>query len=322
MKFFLFISLSTAILLGISVQLGMQKATNPSWPGPQFIHTYQTKIKEQFIKPENANILFGFVTGNKNGISPYTKNAFKKVNLSFLFSPSGIHIAGILIILNFLLKGIKIKWVKHFSKIIAFSIVFFLPGYNSIKRLMILRIIFQFKFLSKLKISPEKIFILTFICSFLLGHFISSPLSFIYSFAFLGTFFSLRNNSLVILILGLFSTQLILALFMGDKVSLISIPLGLLGSLIFSFMFPILLIFLLTYWCIHINWVEPIIRTYVLGVQMSAKYLNGSFTSSSIFLILAIWVLMYPRSFKRKYLLFCVLLFLHTNTAMTPSIFT
>ena len=317
MKFFAFISLFSALLLGITVQKGEHFSPVPPKRAPKFLLAYKQKIKNSFDRPENANILFSFITGDKNGISPYTKKSFKKVNLSFLLSPSGIHLSGVLFFIMFFIKRIKKKWIKKLAHIGVLSSAILSPS-DSIKRLSLLRIIFQIKFLSRIKISSEHIFLLTFFIAFLLGDFKTSPLGFIYSFIFLGTFFSLRQFSKATLIMGLFSTQLILALFMGDKVSLLSIPAGLFESFLFTFLFPVLLIFLATFWIAPFNWGEPLIRGFVVLVHYTAKYLNGSFTSSSIFLIAAIWTLMLMKPSRRKCAAVLVLLFLHTNTAMTP----
>lgn len=285
---------------------------------PTFLQSYHQKIRDSFERPENANILFCFLTGSKNGISPYTKAAFKKTNLLFLLSPSGVHLTVILLIITLCLKRIKNKWIRKFSYIIILASSFFFPSYTSIRRLSILRILFQVKFLSKINIPIEVIFLLTFVISFLLGDFKNSPIGFIYSFAFLGTFFSLRNFSKITLILGLFSTQLILALFIGDKVSLAAIPAGLCIAFLFTFLFPLLLIFLATFWLIPFNWAEPLIRIFVLLIHYTAKFLNGSFTSSSLFLIASIWCLMMLKHSKGKCAALLILIFLHTNTAMTP----
>lgn len=321
MKFFLFISLLTAILLGITNQLGLQKTLPSPKKTPLFMVHYKQKIKSHFERPENANILFSFFTGDKNGISPYTKLAFKRVNLIYLFSPSGIHLSGIFLFLSFFLKKIKTKWIRHALKACSLSSFFLLPNFESIKRLVILRLLFQFKFLSKIKISTEKVFIITFLFSFLIGQYYASPLGYIFSFAFLGTFFSLRNSPKVMLILGLYSTQLIIGLFMGNKVSLVAVACGLFGSFIFTLLFPFFLIFLMSFWIIQINWIEPFIRFYVVGVQMVSKCLSGSFTSSSVFLILAIWVIMFSSFSMKKGFILLILIFLHTNTAMAPALF-
>jgi hypothetical protein len=320
MKFFLFISFLTAVLLGVTNELGWQHKSLPSRRTPGFLQNYQERVKDAFKRPENANMLFAFITGNKEGISAYTKKAFKRVNLSFLLSPSGIHLAGLLFFINLFLKKIKKKWLRHGARASALSALFCFSGFDSISRLIIIRLLFQFKFLTKLKITSEQIFIITFCLSFLLGQYQNSPLGFIFSFAFLGTFFSLRHFSKVTLILGLFSTQLILGLFLGEKVSLLSIPCGLMGSFIFTFLFPVFLIFLMSFWLIPINWVEPLIRIFILAVQWTSKCLSGSFTSSSLFLIFAMWVLMFQKTSKWKYGALFMLIFLHTNTAMTPII--
>jgi hypothetical protein len=321
MKFFLFVSILTGVLLGTTIQLGLQKTPVSTKVTPPFLVRYKSQVKEQFKKPENATILFSFITGNKSGISPYTKNAFKKLNLSFLLSPSGIHFSALFIFVAFFLKKIKSKWIRYAAKASIVSSLFLLPNFEALKRLGILRLLFQVKFLAKLKISLEKIFFLTFSLSFILGQYKASPLGFIFSFAFLGTFFSLRDSSKITLILGLFSTQLILALFLGDKVSLLSIPCGLFGSFLFTLIFPVFVLFLLTFWAIPLNWVEPLLQLYIKGIQLTSKLLNGSFTSSSIFLILATWILMFHKTSPKKYMAFCVLLFLHTNTAMNPVIY-
>ena len=321
MKFFLIVSFLTAVILGTTVQLGLNSIPATSRSPPPILANYRNQVKEHFKKPENANILFSFITGNKEGISPYTKKAFKKVNLSFLLTPSGIHFSALLIFVTFFIKKFKNKWLRSFFKFFAISSIFFLPNIESIKRLGVLRILFQFKYLSKIKISLEAIFFLTFFISFTFGHYKSSPIGFIYSFAFLGTFFSLRDHSKLMLIYGLFSTQLILALFLGEKVSLFSIPFGLFGSFIFSLIFPFLVLFLLTFWIIPINWAEPIIKLFVTAIKLTAKSLNGSFTSSSIFLIFAIWLLMFHKNSTRKYFALTLLLFLHTNTAMNPVLY-
>jgi hypothetical protein len=320
MKFFVLLSIFCTLLLGYTRSTGLFKTVPDPKRLPSFLLNYKYSIKNHFHKPENANLLFSFISGDKNGISFHTKNAFKKVNLSFLLSASGIHFSGFLFLIGFVIKRLGSKKLAKLINVFLIGSTFFLPSYDSIKRLSILRLLLKIKYFKKLKISLEVIFVFTFLSAALLGDFHRSPLGFIYSLFFLGTFFSLRNYSKLVLILGLFSTQLILGLFIGNKVSLLSIPIGLCGSFIFSIVFPLLLIFLATYWIIPINWGEPIIKTYVILIKKCATITNGSFTSPSVFLILAIWVLILMKSTHKKYALLTILLFFHTNTAMTPMV--
>ena len=320
MKFFAFLSLFTVCLLVFTIQSGRHKQRPEAARTPSFLQDYKREIRSKFSRPENSNILFSFITGDKSGISPYTKKAFKKVNLSFLLSPSGIHFSCVLFFIFWVIKKIKHPRLKIIAKSSVLFLFLFFPS-DSIKRLSVLRLLFQLKFLSKIKITPEQIFIITFILAFLKGDYNNSPIGFIYSFIFLGTFFSMKNFSRMTLIAGLFSTQLILGLFLGEKVSLLSIPFGMVGAFLFTMLFPILLIFLSTFWLFPINWVEPLIRSYVILIQQSAKILNGTFTSSSIFLIAAVWILFMKDKTAGKCAAFAALLLLHTNSAMTPVIF-
>jgi hypothetical protein len=322
MKFFLFISLLGATVLGFTIQMGLHETRLPDLRVPDFLSKYQQEIKNSFKGPENANVLFSFITGYKNGISPYTRKAFKKTNLSFLLSPSGIHLSAVLLIVGFFLKKIKKKWIRHVSQSLFLVSFLFLPHFFSLKRLVILRLILKVNFFAKLKFPFEKVYLLTFAISFLIGHFHASPLSFIYSFMFLGTFFSLRDYPKMILILGLFSSQLIIALFMGEHVSLIAIAVGLIGSALFGLLFPFVLLFFVSFWIFKINWIEPLISLFLGFVKSSSVLLQGSFTSSSLFLILAVGILLHVSYSRKKMAAFGLLLILHTNTAMTPSIFT
>lgn len=321
MKFFYVISFLTAIMLGATVQLGLHSTPTTPPSVPLFLINYKNHVKSHFKKPENANILFSFITGDKMGISPQTKKAFKKINLSFLLKPTGIHFSSLFFFFLFFIKKLKNKWMRSFLKVATISTLFFFPNFESLKRLGILRIIFQYKFLFKAKISLEIIFFITFFLSFIFGQYKASPVGFIFSFAFLGTFFSLRDQSKMILIYGLFSTQLILALFTGDKISLLSIPFGLIGSFLFTFIFPLLILFLLTFWIVPTNWAEPLLGFYIKAVKVTAKSLTGSYSSTSIFLIFAIFILMFHRNSAFKLIIFSLLLFLHTDTAMTPVLF-
>jgi hypothetical protein len=212
--------------------------------------------------------------------------------------------------------------LKRASKILFLPSLFLLPEYFSLHRSSLLRLFLQFKFITKLPLSLEHVFFLTFLTAFCLGHFHRSPMGFIYSFAYLGVFFSLRDQSKIMLIAGLFSIQLILGLFSGEKVSLLSIAFGLFGSFAFTLLFPLLLLFLITFSFLDWNWGEPLIRGFIVSIQFVAKNLQGSFTSSSLFLIFAVFILMWMKSSRLKYIYLLVLIFCHTNTAMTPVIIT
>lgn len=320
MKFYLFICFISTSLIIWAIEADWLSKQSPKRVMPEFIKNYQNKMKSSFVRPENAHILFSFFTGNKDGISPYTKKAFKQTNLSYLFSPSGVHLAGILVFILYFVKKIPTKKGTRFFKFLINIGLFFLPQFYTLHRLAVLRLSYQFNHLAKLKQPVEILFIFTFIISFCLGHFHYSPMGFIYSFIYLGTFIAFGMRPKISLILGLFSTQLILGIFFGNQASLFSIAVGLLGGFLFSLIFPLLIIFFSTFWLMEINWGEPIIRGFVLGTHYFSKILNGTYFSSSLFLIGAVWLLLCRDKPSYWLFLFTILFFLHTDGCMSPTI--
>lgn len=321
MKSFFFLTLFCAFCLGITVQLQLNKKTSAEVRIPRFLKTYSDDIKTGFQKPENANLLFAFLMGTDKGISPYTKKNFRANGLGFLLSPSGVHLGGFFFILNLFLKKIKKKSIKRILNVLILTSVFFLSQQEAVKRLSLLRFGVLMNRLFKKPVAFEWIFLGTFFTAFIIGHYYSSPLGFLFSFYYIGTFIYLGDQSRLVLIAGLFSNQLVIALFMGTKVSLFSVITGLIGVSLFSILFPLLIIYFLTYWLFPFNWVEPFINLYSLMLKFSAKFLTGSFTSSSIFLFLFLWTLLLCKDRRLKVVFAGIFLCMHTNTAMTPVLF-
>lgn len=288
---------------------------------PHVLREHKSKIKNHFEKRESANIFFSFITGDKSGITPNTKKKFKAINLSFILTPSGIHLGLVMGIFSYLLSFIPYKNIRRISKITILIATFFIPQFYALKRLAVMRLLFIINFKFKWKIPLEYIFYITFLIALFLGHFNASPIGFIYSFLYIGTFFSLGDRSRIFLIAGIFSTQIILGLFLGEKVSFLSIPFGMFGAFLFTLIYPICLIAFVFFFFSACNWIEPVINLYLLYIKTSAQMLNGSFTSASIFLLIFIWCFFLVKNIKLRNILLLITLLCHTDTAMAPSIF-
>ncbi|MDO9183704.1 MAG: ComEC/Rec2 family competence protein [Bacteriovorax sp.] len=315
MKFFAFITLISAFLLFFS------KAYVPSTPSqklelPSFEKIQERDFKSTFKNSQCANISWAMMTGEKFGISPSVKKDFKQLELSFFFSPSGMHLTAFLLILFFILKKIKNKKLSKSLRIITLCLTFMLP-YLAIKRIVIFRLLIMLQRIFKKEYPVEIIFLLTFGISLLLGHFQVSPFSFILSFLYMGTFISLRDYSRFFMILGLFSSHLLIAFFSGSEVSFISLLINLPIIAIFTLILPCLFLYLFTFkfWCF--NWIENLIEIFTVVIHWSAKIVQGTFLSSSFFLLIAIWIILLKK--KKRYLL--VALLLHGNIANSPAIF-
>ena len=318
MKHYFLLSIFSVFAMALTVELKLNQIRPAEKKVPIIFRDYQINIKEKFNKPENANLLFSFLMGTQQGISPHTREAFKACNLNFLLSPSGVHLGGFFLVAGFFLKRFSHRGIRRGVKFGLLAACLMLPNYEAIHRLAILRFGFSIKFLAKLKISSEQILMITFIISFCLGHYFNSPFGYLFSLLYIGTFFFIGDRPKGILVLAFFANQVMIALFMGSKVSFLATLCGLVGVFIFSFLYPLILIFFATFWIFSFNWIEPLIQLYLICLKFGAHYLNGTFTSSSPFLLLAIWSLLF---IKRKNVAVAVCLLLHSNSAMTPSLF-
>jgi hypothetical protein len=282
---------------------------------PDTLKNRAQNFKKTFKNPQEANVLWAFLTGEKTGISPKIKKNFDDLQLSFLFSPSGMHLAALLSLILIFPRKLKQKKILFLLQWPILITALFLP-YLAIVRISILRILILCQRFLKKRINIEILFFFTFFISFLIGHFRESPLGFTLSFLFMGTFISLRDYSKLTIIIGLFSNQLLICFFSGQETSFISLVLNLPLIGLFSFLLPFFYLYLLIFQWLHWNWIELVMHLFILTVKWTATLVQGTFTSSSFFLMLAVWVVL----LKKGKIYFIILLFLHGNTANAPSI--
>lgn len=314
MKFFTFISLFSVLLLVWCKPFDSDRHVAPKIL-PEYIANQYHDFKKNFNHPQNAYVLWAILTGEKKDISYQIKDNFKYLQLEFLLSPSGIHLLALFSFLFYWIKKLNCKKFTKWCQIIFLIFSFFLP-YISIKRIVCLRFLTMLKGKFKLKIPIESLFLFTFCISFSLGHFKESSLGFIMSFLYMGTFISLRDQSKKIILLGLFSSHLIICLFSGDTISIFSLILNLPLLTFFSLIFPLAFLYFVTFHWIHLNWIEPIIQVFILVIKWMAKAIHGTAINSSLFLILGVWIILLKK--PKKYLL--LFLILHENVVFAPTI--
>ena len=81
-------------------------------------------------------------------------------------------------------------------------------------------------------------------------------------------------------------------------------------------MLPFIYLNLGSFHFLRINWIEVVIRYFILMIHWSAKLTIGSFMSASFFLLIAIWIILFKQ--KKRYLLIALLL--HGNALQAPMI--
>jgi len=317
MKFFLTIYLLSALLLSLNNPFAGQKAlARPDKSTIQRVLPSKSNLIDSFENPRHARVLWAFLTGEKDGLSPKLKKQFDLLELGFLFSPSGLHLSSFFLLLFIWTKKFAGKKTASRLKLLITIGCFCLPSL-SIKRIVILRLLIFLKIKLKKKWRIEHLFFVTFSISFLLGHYFQSPGGFIMSFLFMGTFISLSSFSRWQVMFGLFVSHLLISFFSGSMVSLPALFLDLPLLFFFSALMSVSGIYLLTFQWIKFNWIEKPISLFLFLIKKSAALTIGTHVSASLFLILAMWIYFLKKD--KKLLVICFLL--HTNLANSPSFF-
>lgn len=195
-------------------------------------------LYDKSLKKDQTDILStSFLCGNKRGLNRETKTAYKNLNLYHLFTPSGIHL-GIFYLMNKPVVKLASRLSPRISlifKILLSIWPWFISGFLSLKRIGGMHLIK----LLPINLRPKQIFFIFFSFDFFIGTFSTSPMSWTYSFLFLGIVFHTYQKSFIQFSLYLFSGQLLAAVFSYQEVY----PLSFLPSFILTALFtPIFII--------------------------------------------------------------------------------
>jgi hypothetical protein len=269
---------------------------------PHWLQNVHQAMLTYFTHPQNAHFLFSILTGERKGLSPGLIRDMNDLNLTFLLSPSGLHLAGYL----FFMKNKK-------TRLPIYLACWLLPAFYSLKRMALLRLLTLFK----KRISSVGLLSLTFIISFLCGHFFKAPLGFTYSFLLIGTFFSLNQMSLIKCFLAIAASHLLITFFHGDNFSFIGLGFSLILVQMFSLLLPIVIIFICSFYFFHSAWIESIIRAFIVLIHYAAKFSHGTFLTSSFMLLCVVWILLLNK--EKKWLFIC--LFFHAELLQAPAIY-
>jgi hypothetical protein len=288
---------------------------------PEVIRNYHFDIKDSFKKRENANLLIMYITGTKEKISHHTNKNWREAHLTHLLSPGGLHLSVIIAVLFYFFKRRKKQKTSFHKKgeILFLCLLLLLDGFLSLKRLAVFRLIVIGKKQFHLPLPIEWILFIVFLWALAVGHFQHSPLGFLYSFSYLGTFIFLRHEPRMRLILGIFLIELIMSLFLSHRLSFLAILFNFFFIFLFELLFILSLIFYMSFWIFKWNFIEPLIQSFKWLVDSSLFISNISLTTSSPFLLMAILLIFYwPQRLKSWVFIIC--LYLHSNTSLGPTI--
>lgn len=260
----------------------------------------------------NEKLLRSYILGIKYGLSRKIKKAHNNLLLGHLFTPSGLHLTSFLLFIGPLFLTIKNrnKLIYNMSFLAIYTLPFFLTGYLSLKRIAALRIgLLLHRYVCK-KDNVFLVFILIFFFDYLFGTYQLSPLSFTFSFLFIGTILSQLDKPYFSILGPLFGAHLIISYFHLTPLFPLGFLLGFLLSLIFSMVFPLFIII----YIFNLEFLDFIVTGFVNLIYYFSNCYNilGSFYSS-LALVFITFILSSKWKFKWKKKLWLIAFLLHSE---------
>ena len=282
-------------------------------------------IRQKFKERTHFDLIMSYVTGNKRGLPTKLKKSHKALNITHLFTPSGLHFSSLYFFFIPLFMYLKKRSAPSFflTHTAICAVPFLLSGFNSIKRICIfhqLKIIKGFSQNAKIQqIENFYIILLTFIIDALRGSFFESPLSFCYSFIFLSLLFCHEDFKTIRTFFYFLGAQIILTFFSMEHFSLLGLIFGFFLTYIFSYLFPIWLtiffipiklhsIFSTTFF--YEGSVDFFVRSILFLTNLT---LDFDFYFSSLPLVFTVLICSYKMKKNVKITLITALLLMHSN---------
>ena len=288
---------------------------------PSFINERREILYDELGEKVYTELIVSYVTSEKRRLPKKIKKYHRDLNLYHLFTPSGIHLSSVYLFLFPLFYYIKRKSsMMHFivNSIICL-IPFFFGSYYSIKRISSYRLAKQIhnRYL-KFKIPNYFLFLIVFIIDFFVGTYSSSPMSFVFSFLFLGIIFSICDSeNKIVLPFALLGGQVIISYFMGTHLTYLGFLFGFLLTALFSFVFPIFLFYFFIPWIVPKFFLKSLMTVwYNLLVYCGKIVENSGYYYSNIPLILAVILLSMRINAKYKKYALIVLLVISSDPIM------
>lgn len=205
------------------------KQFNPYFKAQRTFKLARFEAAKKLVKPHEVELLElweSMLTGRSAPVSRWIKDQYKSLGLNHLFTPSGFHLSAVM--LPFM-KLIKNKAYHLGILLLIAGGIFCMTGQGALKRMALIKV-------NQQMLGQKTGFILALLMDVLFGSFMDSPLSFVYSFLFLGIIYSGSGW----LFLWFFFAQSLIAYFSGDLIS----PLIMLFSPLLNMAFAVAMPFL------------------------------------------------------------------------------
>lgn len=200
------------------------------------------EIKKIHGDEDSWRLHYSMITGKKNVLRKKQKLLFKNLSLQHLLTPSGLHLSTI----YWPLKKTLQYLTKPYLVIILFVIFYLIlykHGYNSLCRMILFKANFiLFSGSGDSKKNIWTIFIITFVFELLWGTFKSSPLSYAFSFLYLGTVLTVKSQGIRNLFIPIFCCGILTCSLLEQAFNPFFIFGNLIGTSIFILFFPLIIL--------------------------------------------------------------------------------
>lgn len=258
-------------------------------------------------------LLKGMLLGEKRGMTKKFKQQLQTLGIMHLLTPSGLHLSSAYTIFCLLSKRIASSstLASYLLKILFLLVPLNFARFYSLKRMAVLKILGL-----HIKHRPFMIFIITFLIDFLFGSYSDSPLSFTFSFLFLGVILAAINNKDPFqknhqIYLNLYLGQAIIHYFFFSPMNIVGPLFGFFLTIIFSLFFPLIFILGL----LNLLIAHPITELLLIPfIQMIDFFANISSYFPTIYLSIPLFIffLLMQTSYKKLSLIFLII---HSNSA-------
>lgn len=258
------------------------------------LKNYQMKVVNSFNQKQSASLINAYITGNKRRLTKKQKMAHKYCNIQHFFTPSGIHVAPIFIIISVLIGKITFPSNVRFTLGITITtLTYIFSPFLSINRILVLKFFNRSKRL-KIYFNGALPFYLTFIFDFIFGGYSKSPISFSLSFLFLGIIYFSKHFSKIHTVVLFFIGQIIISYFFNTNVTYLSFIFSPFLTVIFSTVFPILLIL---YFTPFLWWIlEPIVYLLNQVILLCGELsVSSNSISPSLLIIVIVLILFFTK---------------------------
>ncbi len=233
-----------AFFLMSLIKMEELKQFNPYFKGQKTFKLQRFDQAKKTASPKDLELLElweSMLTGRSAPVSRWIKDQYKSLGLNHLFTPSGFHLSAVMMPF---MKLMKSKVWQFWVLLLVGMGIFTMEGQGALKRMVLIK-------LNQNLLGQKTGFVVALLMDMLFGSFADSPLSFCYSFLFLGIIYSGSG----ILFLWFFFAQSLIAYFSGDLISPLIMLLSPLLNVAFALAMPFLflLAFPLWHWQVQVG---------------------------------------------------------------------